>query len=45
MKRAAIYVASITAVAAVLAFIATMVTAQWELEHRTTQIVKMATLP
>ena len=45
MIRASIYVASITALAAVLAIIATGITAQWQREHRTTQLVKVANLP
>ena len=45
MIRASIYIASITALAAVLAVVATAITTQWQLEHRTTQIVKLAGLP
>jgi hypothetical protein len=44
MIRAAIYIASITALAAVLAIIATGITAQWLREHSTAQIVELADL-
>jgi hypothetical protein len=42
MIRASIYIASITALAAVLATIATGITMQWQREHRATQLVKLA---
>lgn len=42
MIRASIYIASITALAAVLAIIATGITMQWQREHRATQLVKLA---
>ena len=42
MMRASIYIASITALAAVLAIIATGITVQWQREHRATQLVKLA---
>ena len=42
MIRASIYIASITALAAVLAIVATGITMQWQREHRATQFVKLA---
>jgi hypothetical protein len=45
MRRASIYIASTIALAAVLAIIATGITTQWQQEHRTTQLVKIANLP
>jgi hypothetical protein len=45
MIRASIYIASITALAAVLAVIATGITTQWQREHRPTQLVRVANLP
>ena len=42
MIRASIHIASITALAAVLAIIATGITMQWQREHRATQLVKLA---
>ncbi len=45
MIRASICIVSITALAAVLAIIATGVTAQWQRAHRTTQLVRAANLP
>jgi len=45
MIRASIYIASTIALAAVLAIIATGITTQWQQEHRTIQLVKIANLP
>jgi hypothetical protein len=42
MIRASVFIASITALAAVLAIIATGITTQWQREHRATQVVKAA---
>ncbi len=44
MIRASIYIASITALAAVLAIIATAITTQWQQGHRPPQLVKLANL-
>jgi hypothetical protein len=44
MIRTSLYIASITALAAVLAIIATGITAQWQREHRPTQLVRLANL-
>jgi hypothetical protein len=43
--RASVYVASIPALAAVLAIVATTIAAQWLLEHRATQVFQLACLP
>ncbi len=45
MIRASVYIASITALAAVLAIIATGITTHWQREHRATQLVQLANLP
>ncbi len=45
MIRVSICIVSITALAAVLAIIATGITAQWQRAHRTTQLVRAANLP
>jgi hypothetical protein len=42
MIRASIYIASITALAAVLAIVATGITMQWQREHRTRQSSMLA---
>jgi hypothetical protein len=44
MIRASAYIASITALAAALAIIATGITTQWLREHRATQLVQLADL-
>jgi len=44
MIRTSLYIASITALAAVLAIIATGITTQWQREHRATQLVRLANL-
>ena len=45
MIRASVYITSITALAAVLAIIATGITVQWRREHRATHLVQLANLP
>jgi hypothetical protein len=45
MIRASVYIASIPALAAVLAIVATAITMQWQQEHRATPVVQLASLP